>query len=109
MLLSAAVALIVVLTLGLSLSEFVILMAGVAAAILALQRVRTRTKLVYVGLWAALVVTLTALGVHIVAGENPSAPLLADALWFGFSALLAGLLLTGLLPFIERILMCRPI
>lgn len=103
LLLSAAVALIVVLTLGLSLSEFVILMAGVAAAILALQRVRTRTKLVYVGLWAALVVTLTALGVHIVAGENPSAPLLADALWFGFSALLAGLLLTGLLPFIERI------
>ncbi len=103
LLLSAAVALIAVLSLGLRLPEFVILVAGVAAAILTLHRVRTRTKLVYVGLWASVVVALTALGVNVVAGANPSMTLLGDSLWFGFSALLAGVLLTGLLPFIETI------
>jgi putative nucleotidyltransferase with HDIG domain len=103
LLLSAAVALIVVLTLGLGLAEFVILQAGVAASILTLHRVRTRTKLIYVGLWAAVAVTMTAAGVHIVAGETPSKPLVFDSLWFGFSAVLAGVLITGVLPFIESI------
>lgn len=103
LLLSAAVALIGSLALGLGLTEFVILMAGVAAAILTLQRVRTRTKLIYVGLWAAVVVTLTALGVNIVAGASPSQELLYSALWFGLSAILGGILLTGLLPFVESI------
>ncbi|MBW3596170.1 MAG: HDIG domain-containing protein [Planctomycetes bacterium] len=103
LLLAAAVALIAALTLGLGLAEFVILMAGAAASILTLQRVRSRTKLIYVGLWAAVVVVLTALGVNVVAGESPSMPLLWDALWFGLSAVLAGILLTGLLPFVESI------
>jgi cyclic-di-AMP phosphodiesterase PgpH len=103
LLLSAAIALIAALTLGLGLSEFVILMAGAAASILTLQRVRSRTKLVYVGLWSAAVVVLTALGVNVVAGESPSMPLVWDSLWFGLSAVLAGILLTGLLPFVEGI------
>jgi putative nucleotidyltransferase with HDIG domain len=103
LLLTSAVALIAVLTLGLELPELVILVSGVAAAILTLQRVRTRTKLIYVGLWSAVVVTLTAIGVNVSAGEAPSAPLLAEAAWYGVCAVLAGVLLTGLLPFVESI------
>jgi putative nucleotidyltransferase with HDIG domain len=103
LLLTAAVALAAVLAMGQGAPELVILVAGVAAAILMLQRIRTRTKLIYVGIWSAVVVILTALGVSITVGDALSLNLLSEAAWFGVSAVLAGVLLTGLLPFVERI------
>jgi putative nucleotidyltransferase with HDIG domain len=125
LLLTSAVALVVVLSLGHGLVAFVILVASAAAAIQLLDRVRSRTKLIYVGLWAALVALFTTMGVGMLATQafgaatvSPTSPagdaggyawqaytlaLLTQAAWYAFCAVIAGLLMTGLLPFIERL------
>ena len=123
LLLAASVSLIVAFSLEQGLGEFVILVSSVAAAILLLNRIRSRTKLIYVGAVSGVVVMLTTIGVGTLVGHafgasnialnltsftagifsDPYLPtLLASAIWFGFCAHLAGLLMTGLLPFIER-------
>ena len=104
LLLSASVCLIVVLTLRQGLTEFVVLAACLAATILLLRRIRTRTKLIYVGLAAGAVAMLTTLGVGVVSGASVDAHLFIKATWYGFCALLSSVLMTGLLPFIERLL-----
>jgi hypothetical protein len=125
LLLSAVVALIVSLSLGQGLAEFVILVASVSVSILLLSRVRSRTKLIYVGCCAAVVTFLTAMGVGTMVGQafglsnvarlnfpvglawsaeaSFAAALLTGAAWHGFCCVLAGVLMTGLLPFIEKI------
>ncbi len=122
LLLSAAVSLVVTLSVGHSLPEFVILVSAVFASILLVGRIRSRTKLIYVGLGTAMVVVLTALGVGTLVGQAfgwsgnepfvEFAPwaqgqfalwLLLGSLWFGFCAVVAGMLMTGLLPFIEKL------
>jgi putative nucleotidyltransferase with HDIG domain len=124
LLLAAAVALILAFSLDQGLAEFVILVSSVAAAILFLRRIRSRTKLIYVGAFTGLVVILTTIGVGTLAGQalgatshamSLSAKLLGGsqdtfflslvqgAVWLGFCSLLAGVLMTGLLPFVERV------
>jgi putative nucleotidyltransferase with HDIG domain len=125
LLLSTALALVVCLSLGQSLAEFVILVAGVSSAVLLLGRIRSRTRLIFVGLGAGLAALLTAIGVGTLSGQafgisdfnewlpdDPTAAwvtmhltmrLLAGAAWYGFCGVLAGILMTGLLPFIERL------
>ena len=125
LLLSACVTLIVVLSLGQGLGEFVILTATVAAAVMLLNHVRSRPKLIYVGLGAATVAFLTTVGVGTLTGQtfglatdSPLFPfgedvpivesgffalLLIGSAWCAFCAMMAGLILTGLLPFIERL------
>lgn len=124
LLLTAAVALAVTLSLGQSLADFVILVATASATIQLLGRVRSRTKLIYVGLAAGAVATLTTLGVSTLVGRSfgwsgmGHSPLnnldqwvqdslvlrqVFGALWYGISAVLAGVLMTGLLPFIEKL------
>jgi len=123
LLLSAAIALVVTLSLGQGLPDFVILVAAMSASILLLGRIRSRTKLIYVGLGAAVVAALTTIGVGTLTGQSygwsglTNAPfdselwihnsfllrLLLGAAWFGFCTFLAGILMTGLLPFIERL------
>jgi putative nucleotidyltransferase with HDIG domain len=124
LLLSAAVALIIAFSLQQGLAEFVILMSSVAAAILLLRRIRSRSKLIYVGAFTGIVVFLTTIGVGTLANRAFGATSLAmfwstpsdtetlrqsfhlmlmvGACWFGFCSLLAGVLMTGLLPFVER-------
>ena len=63
LLLSAAIALILSFALDQGLAQFVILVSSVAAAILLLRRIRSRTKLIYVGAFTGLVVMLTTIGV----------------------------------------------
>jgi cyclic-di-AMP phosphodiesterase PgpH len=124
LLLAASVAVVVAFSLEQGLGEFVILTSSVAAAVLFLGRIRSRTKLIYVGLFTGVVVMLTALGVGTLAGQafgttgialqaiaevdtadpaNFIDRLLIGAAWFGLCSLLTGLLMTGLLPFIERL------
>jgi putative nucleotidyltransferase with HDIG domain len=124
LLLSAAVALILSLSLEQGLAPFVILVSSVAAAILLLRRIRSRTKLIYVGLFTGLVVMLTTIGAGTLVGQAFGAPtqglswtsrhlanysdsffvaLVLGAVWSGFYSLLAGVLMTGLLPFVERL------
>jgi putative nucleotidyltransferase with HDIG domain len=104
LLLSASVCLIVVLTIRQGLTEFVVLTACLAATILMLRRIRTRTKLIYVGLAAGVVAMLTTIGVGVVSGATVDTHLLVKATWYGFCAILSSVLMTGLLPFIERLL-----
>ena len=103
LLFSAVAALVLVLSVGSGLASFVILMAATATAVLLVGRIRSRTKLIYVGLCAGLVGALTTLGVSTVEnqGVQPQLPWL-DAALVGLWAVIAGFVMTGLLPFVER-------
>lgn len=124
LLLSTAIVLIFCFALDQGLGQFVILVSGAAASILLLRRIRSRTKLIYVAALTGLVVLSTTLGVGTLVGQALGAtitalawshqhlagwqdsfflPLLVGAVWLGFCSLLAGVLMTGLLPFIERL------
>jgi putative nucleotidyltransferase with HDIG domain len=109
LLLAAEVALVVVVGLGLGLAEYVTLVAAAAAMIFWMGRIRSRSKLIYVGLWAGGVAVLTCLGANLLAGRSLlldggvlDRQILYDAGRTGIWTLLAGFLMTGLLPFIER-------
>lgn len=113
LLLSACLGLIIAVSLGQDLEEFTVLVASTSAAILLMGRIRSRTRLLYVGMWAGAVATLTALGIGTLEGqplvvrgdesEGPIHGLLIDSIWCGFWAIVSGFLMTGLLPFIERL------
>ncbi len=125
LMLSAALALVIAMALGQGLAEFVILAASVTAPILMLNRVRSRTKLIYVGLGGGLIAFATAVAVGTLAGQafglshathwSPADEvevfsqtaftmrLLSGAAWIGACTVLAGFLMTGLLPFVERL------
>lgn len=126
LLLSVAVSLIITVSLGQSLSEFIILSAAVTGPVLMVGRIRSRTKLIYVGIAGGIVVTLTAIGVGTLSGQAYGiahtthlaaaaeagtysdaavslARLLSGATWYGLCVVLAGFLMTGLLPFVERV------
>jgi len=70
-------------------------------ALLLLRRIRTRTRLIYIGLSAGAMAFLTSFGVHVSSGSSHLPSLLEMACWQGMYASLVGLLLTGLLPLIE--------
>jgi putative nucleotidyltransferase with HDIG domain len=103
MLTSAAVALAVVFLAGFSLPSFVVLTATVSVAVLLLGRIRSRRKLIYVGLTAAVVSMLTSLGVNTLTSPTPSSTAAMTAAWCGLWGLVAAFLMTGLLPFIENL------
>lgn len=125
LLLSLVVSLMITLSLGQTLGEFIILLSAVAGPILLVNRIRSRSKLIYVGLTGGLVVFVATLGVGILSGQTfaPGPPthltgagstlafspamflasLISGAGWLGLCVVLAGFLMTGLLPFIERL------
>jgi len=102
LLLSAEVALVVVVGLGRGLADYVTLVAAAAAMIFWMGRIRSRSKLIYVGLWAGSVVLATQIGAHLLEERPLDMQLLYEAGRTGVWTLLAGFLMTGLLPFIER-------
>jgi cyclic-di-AMP phosphodiesterase PgpH len=83
--------------------SFVILAATVASSIVLLGRIRSRRKLIYVGLAAGTVALLTTVGVNTLAGQPLGLPLLAAAGWYGLWALAAAVVMAGVLPFIENL------
>jgi len=102
LLLAAEVALVVVIGLGRGLADYVTLSAASAAMVFWMGRIRSRSKLIYVGLWAGAVAIATQIGANLLE-ERPLDPqLLYEAGRTGVWTLLAGFLMTGLLPFIER-------
>ena len=124
LILSTAVSLMLCVALGMGLAEFVLMVATGSAAIILLNRVRSRTKLIYVGLGAAAVAILTTICIGTLLGQplgswsgtkitaldtwqNPKTTFLfhlsAGAVWHGVCAILASLIMTGILPFIERL------
>ena len=88
---------------GYGLAEFVILCAASSSAALMCRQIRSRTKLVSVGFVVAVVVFPTALGVNYMLGQPIGWALATDATWFAGGAAIAGLLMTGVLPFLERL------
>jgi len=102
LLLTAQAALVVVVGLGHGLASYVTLTAAAAAMIFWTGRIRSRSKLIYVGLWAGAVATLTQLGASLLEERPLDAQLVYEAGRTGVWTLLAGFLMTGLLPFIER-------
>ena len=102
LLLTAQAALVVVVGLGHGLASYVTLTAAAAAMIFWTGRIRSRSKLIYVGLWAGAVAALTQLGASLLEERPLDAQLLYEAGRTGVWTLLAGFLMTGLLPFIER-------
>jgi putative nucleotidyltransferase with HDIG domain len=100
LLFSAAVALVIVVTTGQGLSAFMILNATVASAILLVGNIRNRRKLIYVGLAVGIVAALTTIGVETLSAQ-PWNTIWPDAMRFGLWSMFAGLLMLGLLPFIE--------
>ncbi len=124
LLITCCLALCFTLTSGHDIAQFVMLWSGACASALLLGRIRTRTKLIYVGLAAALVVAATHFGAEMVIGKlhvptniDPSGtlgiqptswlnllPTLAiESARLGGFTLLAGALMMAVLPFIERI------
>ncbi len=102
LLLTAAVTLISAKALGHELPDAIVLLATTAGAILLLGRVRTRSKLLTVGFAAACVAALTTLGVGSLEGD-PIWLSTKTALLLGFWAIIAGSLMTCLLPSVEKL------
>jgi putative nucleotidyltransferase with HDIG domain len=102
LLLAAAVTLVSVVALGQSLPQAIVLLATTAGAILLLGRVRSRSKLLTVGFAAAGVAALTTIGVGTLQGE-PFWLSLTSGLRWGLWAVIAGSLMTCLLPLVERL------
>ena len=102
LLLAAEVALVVVLGLGRGLADFATLAAAAAAMVFWMGRIRSRSKLIYVGLWAGAVAIATQVGANLLEERPLDMQLVYDAARTGLWTLLAGFLMTGLLPFIER-------
>ena len=103
LMLAAAVCLTAMVTLGFGLNDFVIVTACLAAAILLLRDVSSRTKLIYVGLVVGVVAFLTTFGVNVALNTPIDTTLLSIAGKNMFYCFLAGLLMTGMLPFIEYV------
>jgi putative nucleotidyltransferase with HDIG domain len=103
LLLTAALALVVaVAVFDEDLSTYITLMSAAVSSILLLGRIRSRTKLLYVGIIAAAIAMLTEIGDSILSGQPLRETLIYDVPPAGWGAILAGLLMTGLLPFIEK-------
>ncbi len=95
-------ALILVLAVGRGLHEFVLLTGVISAAVLNMGRIRSRAKLIYVGLFAGAVAALLEIGMGLIDDQPLSLVLLQDAGRLGLWVVGAGFLMTGLLPFVER-------
>jgi hypothetical protein len=102
LLLAAEVALVVVIGLGRGLADYVTLAAAAAAMVFWMWRIRSRSKLIYVGIWAGAVAIATQIGANLLEERPFDMQLLYEAGRTGVWTLLAGFLMTGLLPFIER-------
>jgi putative nucleotidyltransferase with HDIG domain len=102
LLLTAQVALVVAEGLGWGIGPYVTLTSAAAAMVFWVGRIRSRSKLIYVGLWAGAVAALTQFGTGLLDERNLDSRMLYEAGRTGMWTVLAGFLMTGLLPFIER-------
>ena len=102
LLLSTCVTLMIVVAVGHEMSQALVLMAAVSGAILVLKQVRTRGKLLSVGFVAAGVALLTTLGVGTLEGL-PWEILLQNGFKLALCSVIAGSLMTVLLPTVEKV------
>jgi putative nucleotidyltransferase with HDIG domain len=101
LLLSLTLALATTVALGGNLHHLLVEMGGLATAVLSLRGVRTRTRLVMVGLAAGVVYLLMSVGTGIL-GEQNWLFVTFDAIRSLVWGTLAGFLVSGSLPLVER-------
>ena len=103
LLMTAMITLITVVAIGQGLQELVMLNGAVAGAILNLERIRSRSKLVNVGLFSGVAAALLFVAMGMVNDQPLNASMLGYATLNGAWALAAGFIMTGSLPFIENL------
>ena len=97
-------AVLVTLALRQGIDFFCVLLAGVSVCTTLLSEVRTRGKLIEVGMATAVVMGLVTVAVQCGAMGNPQ-PLghvMTDALYSAISGLAVGFVVLGILPFVEK-------
>jgi hypothetical protein len=102
LLLTGVLSLIIVMALGQGLPEMLLLMGVAATAIVNLGRIRTRSKLIFVGLFSGAVAFLMSVGLGLIDDQPFDLILLSHSAIVGLWTLTAGFVMTGLLPFIEH-------
>jgi len=120
LMLLAAISLVIALSTGGDLPEYILTFSAAAAAILLCGRIRNRTRLVYVGLGVAMIVFAMYLGIGILTGQSLefssdpygsipsksvpfySSQLIIEAFKQAALVALCGPLMVGFLSFIER-------
>ena len=102
LLLSACVTLVLVVSVGYDMSQALVYLATITGAILVLKQVRTRRKLLGVGIVSGSVAFFTTLGVGTLYGQ-PWSFLVQSGLLLALWSIIAGSLMTVLLPFVENI------
>jgi hypothetical protein len=103
LLFTGVVSWIIVLALGENLPMFLLMFGTTAAAALNLGRIRSRSKLIYVGLFAGCVAALLDLAMNMIDNQPLNLDLLSGAGRQFVRATMAGFFMTGLLPFVERL------
>jgi hypothetical protein len=103
LLLSSMVALIVALAVGHGFSEFLLLMGVTTAAVLSLGHIRSRSKLIYVGLFAGGAAVLLDIVLNVINDQPVDLAMLKEAFRNGLWALTAGCITGSLLSFIEQL------
>lgn len=102
LLISACVTLVIAISIGHDMAQALVLTATIAGAILVLKDVRTRSKIFTVGLVAAGVALLTTLGVGTLYGQ-PWSVLWVNGFTLALWSLIAGALMTVMLPTVEKV------
>ena len=98
-----AIALIVTLAAGHDLYEFALLMSVTTVGVVNVGRIRTRRKLIYVGLACGTLAAVLDVAIALLNNHPLNVFLFTDAARIGLWGLAAGFLMTGLLPFIEQV------
>jgi putative nucleotidyltransferase with HDIG domain len=101
LLMSLSLSLATTVVLGVDLDHLLVEMGGLATAVLMLRSVRTRTRLVEVGLGAGLAYLAMSVGTDLLSGQTGQFMLVNAGRNFAWGAL-AGFLVSGGLPLIER-------
>jgi cyclic-di-AMP phosphodiesterase PgpH len=125
LLLAAAVSLVVSLSMGYSLPNYLLLASSVVVPTLMVTRIRSRTKLIQIGALSGALVFVVTVCVSGIAGQAYglshwthvsvvddgelltrwvfTGRVASGAAWYGVCVVLAGFLMTGWLPFLERL------
>lgn len=101
LILAASANLVITVSIGLDFQQSLVLLATVAGAILVLKQVRTRGKLLSVGIVAGVVALFTTVGVGTLYSQ-PHMQLWINGLTLALWSVIAGSLMTVLLPAVER-------
>jgi putative nucleotidyltransferase with HDIG domain len=102
LLLTAGICIITVLGGGHELDDLIVLMGTISTGLLFHGRIRSRSKLIKIGVLAGGAAALLTLGVGALNDQPLATPLFTVAARNGVWAIATGFLITGLLPFVEK-------